>query len=238
MNKKRKKQQTISQLIITLNLFIAIYVFSTTADIKKSAIIFAIGAFVSMSLVSIYRTKKLKDERKKYLESGIDIVDKMNGEEFEHFLLAHFSKMGYKGAVTKSTGDYGADLVLNKGQEKIIVQAKRWKEKVGIKAIQEALGAMSYYKADKGMVVTNNFFTKSAYELAQSSNIELWDRKKLIDIMALADGKSVAREVTVESDIEGRCPSCGSDLVKRNGKKGMFYGCSSFPKCRYTKSLN
>lgn len=30
------------------------------------------------------------------------------------------------------------------------------------------------------------------------------------------------------------CPYCKSELVLRNGKNGEFYGCKSFPKCRYT----
>ena len=38
------------------------------------------------------------------------------------------------------------------------------------------------------------------------------------------------------------CPRCGSKLVLRTAKKGdnagnQFYGCSSFPKCRYMKNL-
>ena len=36
---------------------------------------------------------------------------------------------------------------------------------------------------------------------------------------------------------EGICPKCGGDLVKRNGKYGDFYGCSNYPKCRYTKKI-
>lgn len=32
----------------------------------------------------------------------------------------------------------------------------------------------------------------------------------------------------------GRCPFCGGELVLRNGKYGKFYGCSNYPKCRYT----
>ena len=32
----------------------------------------------------------------------------------------------------------------------------------------------------------------------------------------------------------GKCPRCGGDLVLRNGKYGKFYGCSNYPKCRYT----
>ncbi len=33
------------------------------------------------------------------------------------------------------------------------------------------------------------------------------------------------------------CPKCGGTLQLRNGKFGKFYGCSNFPKCRYTKKL-
>ena len=32
----------------------------------------------------------------------------------------------------------------------------------------------------------------------------------------------------------GICPKCGGNLVLKNGKHGSFYGCSNYPKCRYT----
>lgn len=32
----------------------------------------------------------------------------------------------------------------------------------------------------------------------------------------------------------GVCPKCGGQLVLRNGKYGQFYGCSNYPKCKYT----
>ena len=32
-----------------------------------------------------------------------------------------------------------------------------------------------------------------------------------------------------------RCPKCGGELVLRQGKYGSFYGCSNYPKCKYTK---
>lgn len=33
------------------------------------------------------------------------------------------------------------------------------------------------------------------------------------------------------------CPSCGGGLKKRNGKFGEFFGCSNYPKCRYTRNI-
>lgn len=32
----------------------------------------------------------------------------------------------------------------------------------------------------------------------------------------------------------GKCPICGAPLIKRNGKYGSFYGCTAYPKCKFT----
>ena len=34
---------------------------------------------------------------------------------------------------------------------------------------------------------------------------------------------------------ENMCPQCGNSLIRRNGKHGEFWGCASFPDCRFTK---
>ena len=36
---------------------------------------------------------------------------------------------------------------------------------------------------------------------------------------------------------QGICPKCSGQLVRRDGKYGSFYGCSNYPKCRYTKKI-
>jgi len=36
---------------------------------------------------------------------------------------------------------------------------------------------------------------------------------------------------------EAACPVCGCELVLRKGRFGMFYGCSGFPGCRYTRNV-
>lgn len=32
----------------------------------------------------------------------------------------------------------------------------------------------------------------------------------------------------------GICPKCGGQLIKRDGRYGAFYGCSNYPKCKFT----
>lgn len=39
------------------------------------------------------------------------------------------------------------------------------------------------------------------------------------------------------NDVVGKCPDCGSDLIKRMGRFGEFIGCTGFPKCRFTSSI-
>lgn len=37
--------------------------------------------------------------------------------------------------------------------------------------------------------------------------------------------------------IKDVCENCGAPLVKKRGRYGDFYGCSNYPKCRYTKQI-
>ena len=45
--------------------------------------------------------------------------------------------------------------------------------------IQEVVGGLAYYQCDKGAVMTNQYFTEPAKQLAQVNDIELLDRDTL-----------------------------------------------------------
>lgn len=49
-------------------------------------------------------------------------------------------------------------------------------------------------------------------------------------------------EIVPEGEADMKCPRCGAPLVLRVAKKGQhagnrFYGCSTYPKCRYKKNI-
>ena len=93
--------------------------------------------------------------------------------------------MGYKVESTPKTGDFGADLIIENCEgTRIIVQCKRFKSKVNLKAVQEVVAAMGYYFGDMGIVITNNSFFSSAVKLAESHDIELWDGDKLLSFLS------------------------------------------------------
>ena len=124
-----------------------------------------------------YFEQKLESEN--FHSITIQDINLITGYEFEHFLKTLFEKMGYKVELTKLSGDQGADLIISKFGEKVVVQAKRYSKKVNNKAIQEIVAAIKHYGAERGIVITNSEFTRSAIELANSNNIELTDRFKL-----------------------------------------------------------
>lgn len=81
------------------------------------------------------------------------------------------------------SNDYGADLIISKGFEEIVIQAKNYSGNVGNKAIQEVVSAKVYYKCDKAMVITNSYYTQNAIKTAQESGVILIDRDELEKIL-------------------------------------------------------
>ena len=50
-------------------------------------------------------------------------------------------------------------------------------------------------------------------------------------------GKKEIKSQKVVIPIGEKCPECGNELVKRQGRFGEFISCSAFPKCKYTKNI-
>lgn len=46
------------------------------------------------------------------------------------------------------------------------------------------------------------------------------------------------KDTISQNETENICPYCKTPLVLRKGKFGDFYGCTNYPKCRYTKNIN
>lgn len=58
-------------------------------------------------------------------------------------------------------------------------------------------------------------------------------REMVNDRQHVKNLRMAAREINATID-SGFCPKCGGHLIERKGKYGTFYGCSNYPKCRYT----
>ena len=87
----------------------------------------------------------------------------------------------------------------------------------------------SYIRAYSNIIMTIEDCHNIATILSESNIVDKEERN--------------AHKVNVQSAIRsheikvshGICPRCGGQLVLRNGKYGDFYGCSNYPRCRYTR---
>lgn len=82
-----------------------------------------------------------------------------------------------------------------------------------------------------------------SYTTSYLSETELHDvviRLDVEDLREIVDNKTHVRNLRAAIKEEnhkiatGVCPRCGGTLVLRHGKYGSFYGCSNYPKCKYT----
>ncbi len=106
-----------------------------------------------------------------------DDMDLMEGHDFEYFCADLLRKHGFLNVeVTRGSGDYGIDILAEKEGITYAIQCKRYHSTVGVAAVQQAYAGKDYYDCMVGVVMTNQYFTKSAVEVAGKLKIILWDR--------------------------------------------------------------
>jgi restriction system protein len=112
--------------------------------------------------------------------SGFDQIDMMTGVQFEEYFAAVLVGLGYQVTMTKTTGDFGVDLIAIKDGTRTAVQCKRKRGgAVGGAAVQQVVAGAAMHGCSATMVVTNNLFTRAAQQLAAAHDCELVDRWQL-----------------------------------------------------------
>lgn len=142
---------------------------------------------------------RIRSSRRAMRRYGSDLaaIDRMGGYDFEARLGALFGALGYGVEPTKLSGDKGADLVVTRNGERIVIQAKCYgpDRRVSVDAIQEAVTAIRPYRAHRAAVVTNRAFTSQAIELAEDNGVRLWDRSFLEQALAAEQLANTSRPV-------------------------------------------
>ena len=104
--------------------------------------------------------------------------DELNPFELEEKVALLYEILGYKSEATKKSGDQGADVIIvdPKTGIKSVIQIKKYTSKVSNSAIQQVIAAKAFYNAQEAIVMTTNYFTKSAIDLAENTGVILYDR--------------------------------------------------------------
>ena len=111
-------------------------------------------------------------------------IDSLSGRDFEFLCASVLRANGFSNVrVTPGSGDFGVDVLAEKGGRKYGIQCKHYSKSVGVKAVQEAFAGKTHYNCDVAMVLTNNYFTQQARTFADESGVILWDRSKLTSLV-------------------------------------------------------
>lgn len=112
---------------------------------------------------------------------SLALLDRIQPRDFELWCAGFLVGCGFENvSVTQYSGDYGADILAEKDKAKYAVQVKHHSKRIGQAPIREVLGGLVYYDRDVGMVITNNYFSRSAISLAEKAGVILWDRDVLL----------------------------------------------------------
>lgn len=189
--------------------------------------------------------KPLSDN--KPTEWSIGLIKSLDWKCFEELCAAYFQATGRKAEVSGNGADGGVDIRLyrTKNPEKVlgVVQCKAWSNrKVGVKEIRELLGVMTDIGCPLGIFITSSEFTADAKTFAKGHKIKLLSGIQLLSLINRFSPKvqaSILRKITQGDYKTPSCPKCGIKLLVRATKRGankgqQFWGCASFPQCRYT----
>jgi restriction system protein len=111
----------------------------------------------------------------------------LSPKEFESLISNLFEKMGLETRQTQATRDGGVDCVAYDPRPfggKVIIQAKRYKNTVGVSAVRDLFGTMQNEGASKGILVTTSGYGKSSFEFADGKPLELLSGSHLLFLLA------------------------------------------------------
>ena len=135
----------------------------------------------------------------------------MDWEDFEHLVRELFEKEfaqhGAEVRVTKASADGGVDAVVFDPDPirggKIVIQAKRYTNTVGVAAVRDLYGTVMNEGASKGILVTTSDFGADSYNFANGKPLSLLNGSNLLHLLEkhghrakidLAEAKSLQKE--------------------------------------------
>ncbi|WP_227871828.1 restriction endonuclease [Paenibacillus bovis] len=166
--------------------------------VEKSVCLRNLGAQVSPRPAELQAVKpilefNMVDKRFVDHESMLDSLQSLpnlmdlNPYEFEKLVTDLFARMGLDAKLTRSSKDGGVDCVAFDTRPivggKVVIQAKRYKNTVGVSSVRDLYGTMMNEGANKGILVTTKSYGPDAYEFAKDKPIELIDGGGLLYLL-------------------------------------------------------
>ncbi len=115
----------------------------------------------------------------------------MDWEDFEHLCRElferAFSSTGAEVKITQASRDQGVDAIIFDPDPlrggKIVIQAKRYTNLVGVSAVRDLFGTVMNEGALKGILVTTSSYGPDAYSFAKDKNLTLLNGRELLGLL-------------------------------------------------------
>jgi restriction system protein len=125
------------------------------------------------------------------VDSGINLAA-MDWEDFEHLIREvfekEFGKDGGEVKVTRASSDGGVDAIAFDPDPirggKIVIQAKRYSNTVGVSAVRDLYGTVMNEGANKGILVTTADYGPDAYDFAKGKPLTLLSGSNLLFLLS------------------------------------------------------
>ena len=149
------------------------------------------------------------------LDAVTSMVGSSSGKHFEILVADLLRAMGHKARVLGGSGDQGVDVIADYDGERVAVQCKNYKRRVGNKPIQEVYAGARHHGCQRAWVVAPAGYTKGAQDLARSTGVALYDEGDIRRWISEVDKAERAKRGGASTSVaalpaRGQCPSCGA----------------------------
>lgn len=133
--------------------------------------------------------------------------------EFESLVQNLFTSMGLEARQTRPSRDGGVDCIAYDTRPifggKVVIQAKRYKNTVGVSAVRDLYGTLQNEGASKGILVTTSGYGTASFDFAQNKPIELLDGANLLYL--LKEHLGITARIEPPDDWKDPVPDSGTD---------------------------
>ena len=133
--------------------------------------------------------------------------------EFESLVQNLFTSMGLEARQTRPSRDGGVDCIAYDTRPifggKVVIQAKRYKNTVGVSAVRDLYGTLQNEGASKGILVTTSGYGTASFDFAANKPIELIDGANLLYL--LKEHLGINARIEPPDDWQDPVPDSGTD---------------------------
>lgn len=179
-NSRPRRQATKHDFVLTGLILggLVVAAWATTLSQQALTVVAAVGVVIVLVVMwyLLLRGVRSHKQTKAIQLSGVDVMD---GFVFEKYVFELLKDQGFEHVRLTEKYDLGVDAIADKDGERWGIQIKRNRSKTKAESVRAAVTALNHYQCTRAMVISNNFFTGSAQQLAESNRCMLVDRKML-----------------------------------------------------------